>query len=751
MAAGTDLSGGSVYGGSSSADVAGNTLQVNAKGISVQKVRNFENYNFRLNGTFADGDTMLSLTEAGGFGGATVDWDKVTVDTSKLSNVQGEHTITLMRSNAADLKFSGATVRNRTVGDYETRLRTDGGTAVTRAVLLDVSRYQNGTVMYDGTKAKAEAFGGISRNGNTVKANTLTLKGTQTGGLSAAYGGKNESAAGGSTGNTVTVDMEGTSSVASVYGGYVKETANGGDVTGNKVILKKGTVSGTIYGGYTAGAGKASKNEINVEADVQGSIIGGESLGEASENILTIGAVQVGGSIIGGKGATTAGNTINLFGTKVAGMVTGGSAGKEGNILAIHASGTKVHDFTNIQRLRFHLPDNVSAAMPAMLTLGVQNKDIRGMNVDLYIPGSANALSPNDTIHLMKVADGGTLTTDDKILGEITAKQGASLNYKFHVEKKDTDKLVASVIQKKLNEATKSVTETRVAAMDFVNSGTNLMADAGITAALAAGMQQGNDNYTTWAAQGGTNMRVHSGSHVDTRGYVMNVGFVRKNDSVIFGPFVAYGRGTYDSYLDDGTHGNGKTSYIGAGIFGRMAMQNDVYIEGSLQGGRIKSDYTGNISGTVTGYDSSNPYYAGHIGVGKRVKLMMGTSIEGYLKYFYAHQNGMRTRLSTGEEYDFAAMDSHRLRLGARYMRSVDGVGEVYAGLAWEYEFSGAAWASYQGYNTPSPSLKGGSALVEFGYRFAPKKSCVSWDINAGGWKGKRQGLTGSIGINWAF
>ena len=76
---------------------------------------------------------------------------------------------------------------------------------------------------------------------------------------------------------------------------------------------------------------------------------------------------------------------------------------------------------------------------------------------------------------------------------------------------------------------------------------------------------------------------------------------------------------------------------------------------------------------------------------------------------------------------------------------------ELYAGHAYEYEFSGKATASYDGYGAPSPSLRGGSALLELGWRFAPKDSRVSYDVNFAGWQGKRQGVSASVHANWAF
>ena len=53
--------------------------------------------------------------------------------------------------------------------------------------------------------------------------------------------------------------------------------------------------------------------------------------------------------------------------------------------------------------------------------------------------------------------------------------------------------------------------------------------------------------------------------------------------------------------------------------------------------------------------------------------------------------------------------------------------------------------------DAPSPSLRGGSAMLEAGYRFAPKDSRFSYDLRFTGWQGKRHGYTGGAHVNWAF
>ena len=268
--------------------------------------------------------------------------------------------------------------------------------------------------------------------------------------------------------------------------------------------------------------------------------------------------------------------------------------------------------------------------------------------------------------------------------------------------------------------------------------------------------------YHLWAAMQQGGMRTETGSYADTKGYNLSLGWARelkgKSATLIVTPFVEYGKGKYDAYLDDGTHGSGNISYFGAGIMGRMETLKGLWAEAALHGGKVSSDYSGSVyTGSTSRYDSSNAYYAAHLGIGKEVKTNDKDKLNTYLRYFWSYQSGMQTDIhSSGssmstDDYDFSAVNSNRMRLGFTYTHKDSEKSEVYGGLAWEYEFSGKAGASYQGYDTPSPSLRGGSAMIEAGYRFAPQGSRFSYDLHFTGWLGKRHGYTGGAHVNWAF
>lgn len=747
---------GTIYGGSNATDVTDNTLDV--KGVrTAGNIKNFEKLHFDTSMTNA-GETILTLN--GGARTVGLDWHGLDVKNLTEESLQTltspvrEELFSLM-ANDQGLDF-GTTydkAKEKTIGDYEYTIAKENAPAGSTAekVVVRGFRFQNNEdAVYD-TGNNHDAWGGRSIIGNTVQRNKLQVRG---GTLDNAYGGRSAA----------------------------------GVVTGNRLVLADGTV-GKAYGGLVEGQGKATRNVVDVLADTHAAeIYGGHAAnGEASGNSVNIGAINLHADVYGGAGAVTDGNIVHLFGTKLDGTVAGGTAANgRGNVLAIHATGTEIKDFTGIQNLRFYLPESVTPSTAPMLTLTdvTHNKDIRGLGVSLDISGAAKHLQKDEAFRLLKTAAGGSLTTDEKIKSEIMGRQGVSLAYKFSVQKNGADELVARVESVGMSEATKSLVETRAAAMDVLGSGLNLLADSGLVAAVdaaaanvntrtyiapvdtariapdakaaaAANMQSGA--YTTWAAQGGGAMRLHSGSYVDTHGYALNVGFARKQEAkdgtLTFGPFVEYGRTSYDSHLEDayGTRGDGKVNYLGLGVLAKKDLKSGAYLEGSLRAGRVKSDYTGDIAGAVTSYDISSPYYALHLGVGKKIALKKGDAIDAYLKYFFSHQNATSATLSTGETYDFDAVNSHRLRLGARYMHDMGRTGKFYAGLAWEYEFEGEARAAYQGMATPSPSLKGSSVLLELGYRFAPKDSRVSYDVNISGWQGKREGFMGSVGVNWAF
>ena len=525
-------------------------------------------------------------------------------------------------------------------------------------------------------------------------------------------------------------------------------------------------VTGSLVGAHAL-TGNATDNTIDIKANVTGNIVGAQAHTSARRNALDIGSgITVDGNVTGGIGAVTDENIVNLKGASVTGTVSGGTGTSTvGNTLAVRYDkdrGSTIGDFANIKNLHFYLADGVSGSTPSLLTLNKTNhKDIRDMNIGVGVSGSARTLSVNDTISLMKVAGTGTNTLDmhNPTANKIKGMQGVSLLYEFELRKRGTNELVATVTKATIGDQTKSFVETKTGATDFINQGSDLLTFDGISIGKKdrAGNKKKNlKGYHLWAATAQSKLRVETGSHVTTGGYNLAVGWAREDEhaygSTMFSPFIEYGKGNYDSYLDDGTHGSGGFSYLGGGVIGRIDRMDGLFAEAVVHGGKARSDYSGSVyQGTMTTYSSANTYLAAHMGIGKEIRTNEKDSVSAYLRYYWSRQAGAKARLNSGEEYTFGSVTSSRVRLGMRYAHTDSEHSAVYAGLGWEYELNGRAQANYAGYNTPVSSLRGGSALLEVGYRCAPRDSRFSYDMHVTGWQGKRQGVTGSAHLNWAF
>ena len=586
------------------------------------------------------------------------------------------------------------------------------------------------------------------------------------------------------------VGISGGTVTGNIYGSAVLDAGASGKVTKSSVSISGGAITGDVFGGFTGGTGDAGENTVEITGGtLAGNVTGGRAVsgdadsntvrvavnavsvtggsstgGSASHNKVYITNASITGDVTGGSGTVTTDNVIHLQGAAVTGDVTGGTAGSTDNVLALHYSAARptnrIHDFSNIQKLHFYLDENVDGSMPPMLQLGVAAKNIATLDVGFGIAGHARRLRDSDTIHLMKLTPGGTLTIAGSTQANIvTGMQGVSILYDFELMRQGTDELVARVLRATINSGSKSFAEPRCGATDFINRGADLLAASGISSAAKEGGAAEEDEkrgYQLWAAMSQGTMRAETGSYVTTTGYNLSVGWAKEGKlraaKTLFTPFVEYGRGTYHTYLDDGTHGSGKISYLGAGLMGRIERLDGHWLEAALHGGRVRSDYTGTISaGTVSTYDSGNTYYAAHIGIGKTRLLRTGDTLNTYLRYFYSRQDGTSAELNTGETYDFDAVASHRMRVGFTFLHREDASKEIYAGLAYEYEFDGEGAASVQGLAADSPALRGGSTMVELGYRFIPPDSRLSWHIHMAGWQGTRRGMTGNIQVSWAF
>ena len=704
-----------------------------AKDLTVNKIRNFEKYTFKPTAAVQNGDTMLTLSAAGGFGELSSDgsavkvkWTDVTADPSALlaggAGLQGKNSITLLKTanGAADLHFDSYAATAKADGTYETILRTDGDASDTAAVLLDVNRYNDSHVTTD-QDADSDLYGGYAASdhtdagqtiGHTTSGNTLSVTRIASGKNINAYGGYTGGTAGGAENNKLIVNVTaaGAGTINNAYGGYTK---GAGAVKGNQLTFSQGATLGDLIGGYADSAAHAAEvtgNTVIVTGGSVGGVVYGaksRGTGRVSGNgVLVDSAAATADTLTGGYGASAERNRVELK-DGTAHTVYGGDA-TTGDAVWNNVTitgGTVTDNIYGGQSLSGAANDNTVDIGAVHIQNGAANKAVVG--------GYASAVTDHNTIHLR-----GT-EIDGIVLGGAIPDSTSPLGMKANPNGK----------------------------------GNTLAIHAASADKLRSALGVKNGDFALWAAQSGSALRLNSGSHIDVKGWNLNLGFARQktaaHNTLTYGPFIEYGRGSYDSYLDDGTHGDGTVSYVGAGVMAKAKTSGGSYGEGSVRVGRAKSDDMSNIAGQRTGYDMSSTYYGAHIGVGQE-KQTAGGTLDTYAKYFYTHQSGGSERLTTGETYDFDDVDSSRLRIGTRWTKKTL-AGEFYTGLAYEYEFGSDARASYAGYGTPTPTLKGSTGLFELGYRFARPDSNVSYGVNLTGMMGKRRGITGSMQVNWAL
>ena len=559
-----------------------------------------------------------------------------------------------------------------------------------------------------------------------------TIKGNVRGGF--VYSGEGKA----SEYNEVTVN--GGSIGGSVYGVY----NDGGPVIHNKVTINGGEVAGNVYGGYGENAGGAMENSVIITGGtITGNVYGGYHSHDkdVTNNIVTISGRP-----------TFADDTVIYGGYSNSGEVSG-------NILNIKNTDITVSNIKNFDVYNFYLPDTVQAG-DVLLTVtggsGNEQTDLTGSSVNVGIAGSAPALQSGDNVTLLHNAN-GVLADATTVYGKIT--QGVSLEYDFTTVLENGDSLVTTITRIGINDDTKSLVETQAAAVGFINSGADLLAGSGIGSMTAV---TSAEEGTIFGAMSGGSMRYDTGSHADVKGYnfALGMGKAVANNAgkLTFGSLLEYGYGNYTSYLDNGIRADGNTKYYGIGLLARQDNKSGVYYEGSLRYGRMDADYGSNDLGTAgvhSSYDSSSAYYGAHLGIGKVTELNDTTKADVYAKLLYTHQNGDSVTLQgegNGEVYDFDAVDSTRVRVGARVSKAYSERGTGYVGLAYEYEFDGEARATVKGFSTPSPSIKGSSGLLELGYILQPKGANDPMvNIGLQGWGGKKQGFSGSVNFVWKF
>ena len=646
---------------------------------------------------------------------------------------------------------AGSKVSEDIYGGYATHNTNENKVSITNGAEVGQSVFggfsekadsKNNEVILNGASGvTANIAGGVALKGNSEDNKVNIAKSTVNMNVYGGYGAKD------SIGNIISI-TDGSSVNKNVYGGYSFK----GNSMDNTVTVDNSTVNENVYGGYTESDGAISEKIQNNKvifkngAKIKGDVYGGyDKLSKAN---ITNNTLEVVGKDNEAKSIQNF-DKLNFFITKdlIANdtmlKVTDTALINNAEIKAGVELGTKLNENNKINLITAGAlkAENITTGT---LTDGLINID-KGIKVAIgpdgnKLVGVINGTTPPGGGGTTPPGGGGTTPPGG---GGTTPPGGGGTTPGAGSLYADAD--------------AKSPVETQSAALTMLNLGHDLLTTAGYeNAALSVdGEEEGSVNpFITMSAN---NQKLDTGSHVDLKAWNMNLGFAKKinNNSgkLIIAPVIEYGRGSYDSYLDNGTHGDGDAHFWGAGLMAKQLNDDGLYYEGSLRAGRMSTDYQSAVAGGIK-YDSDATYYAAHLGMGKVVQLNDKDTLDYYGKLFYTRQQGDKVTVGTGATYDFDATTSLRTRLGARYTHQLSEKNAFYAGLAWQHEFDGESNAivatTLGSASAPAPSMKGDTGIMELGWR-VNNSDKFELGLGVNGSIGKQKGVGFNLSLNFSF
>lgn len=626
-----------------------------------------------------------------------------------------------------------------------------------------------------------QIFGGVVTGQGNANSNKVVLGKTGAGAvtmdkINTLYGGGSQNGGGvrggDANGNEIAIRSNvtlrtgtGSSNGTRIYGGY----AYAGAANDNEVTISGGHVADMVIGGSSStgafGSGTANGNKVRVTggSSIGGAVYGGFiGMGSASINNIIIEGGTIGGDIYGGysgygdaiNNSITISGTVDLSNRTIYG---GGSVSgnvKTGNTVSFKNTGGSVKAIKNIDVL------GVSALANNGNALTITNGAIGDLaDTTVKLVASDSGLQVGQQITLVQANSGVITNTTSLDQATLKKNSNAFISYDFEEVAGLNDAIAVIVTGKEADTANaRALAESRAAGVALLNQSSDLLIDQGFGAVKFNGEGVVKDTYG-FATTGGSSIRYNTGSFVKANGFSLIAGLAQKTtvDNGVWhlGAFFENGHSNYSTHndgVDGAVRGDGDATYNGGGILARFDSAGGMYGEASMRAGSIKNKFGGFAYNGGTGsYEDRSTYYGAYLGLGQQRQLSKNTSLDIYGKYFYTHQQGSDFEV-LGEQVTTAAVKSSRMQLGGRLTKQVTAEVSYYGGVAWEYEFDGAADMAVAGADLAAPSLKGSSGIVEMGIRLKPSKTGkITLDLGAQGHFGKRRGFSGGLQINYSF
>lgn len=400
---------------------------------------------------------------------------------------------------------------------------------------------------------------------------------------------------------------------------------------------------------------------------------------------------------------------------------------------------------------------NVTEANKEKAVLTVTDADagqmeFNGVTIEI---ASDDFLESSNTYQLINV-EGGTYTFTDLTIKEshtflettYTAEDDVVLDAD-HGLTSENDLFNNKTV--KATESSKTLAESLLGTVAFINQGAEFIADEGIAAMVDAAKL---GEVTAFGVMQGGSTHYNTGSYVDVDGVTFMAGAgLRVNPNWTMAGFVEAGWANSASHVD-GTRGDGDHEYFGVGFATRYQTDGVLYADGSLRAGRATTEFAGRYGQDSASYDAKSLYMSAHVGLGAMWGLNESLKLDTYVHYMVTYLDDDDVSLNNryNDKLELDSTVTHAVRAGARLLGDFNDYASWKVGAAYEHVFDGDAESAVNSFSLDVPSLEGDTGVFELGLRIRPSlESNWAVDLGAKGYVGDREGVTGNMTVRYSF
>ena len=303
----------------------------------------------------------------------------------------------------------------------------------------------------------------------------------------------------------------------------------------------------------------------------------------------------------------------------------------------------------------------------------------------------------------------------------------------------------------KATESSKTLAESLLGTVAFINQGAEFIADEGIAAMVDAAKL---GEVTAFGVMQGGSTHYNTGSYVDVDGVTFMAGAgLRVNPNWTMAGFVEAGWANSASHVE-GTRGDGDHEYFGVGFATRYQTDGVLYADGSLRAGRATTEFAGRYGQDSASYDAKSLYMSAHVGLGALWDLNESLKLDTYARYMVTYLDDDDVSLNNryNDKLELDSTVTHAVRAGARLLGDFNDYASWKVGAAYEHVFDGDAESAVNSFSLDVPSLEGDTGVFELGLRIRPSlESNWAVDLGAKGYVGDREGVTGNMTVRYSF